>query len=280
MPRLNLFITSALLIFCFSLTAQTSVISINIRYDNPGDGSNNWHQRKSEMIKLLHHYEPAIFGIQEGLIHQVNYLDSNLVNYNYIGVGRDDGKESGEFSAIFYDTTKFQIEKTATFWLSDTPDKISVGWDASMERICTFGLFTEKKSGKQLWVFNAHFDHIGLLARANSALLILNKIKELNPENSPVILMGDLNTIPEDRPIQALLQGLEDAKAISGKPFYGPVGTFNGFKDIVMDKRIDYIFTKGLKVLSYEHIDDRRTNNLFISDHLPVKAELLFPIDN
>ncbi len=263
--------------FTISLMAQTtSFMTINIRYDNPNDTPNNWHERKAEMVQMLKFYEPEIFGIQEGLVHQVSYLDSTLINYKYIGVGRDDGKSKGEFSAIFFDSTVYELVEQSTFWLSGTPDEISVGWDASMERICTYGLFKHKTSGLQCWVFNAHFDHIGEAARSNSASLILTKIRQLNKQDLPVIVMGDFNALPGSRAITAFKTALDDGQDISIKPFYGPVGTFNRFSDQVLPGRIDYIFTSKLKVLTYVHIDDRRESNLFISDHLPVMVEVGF----
>lgn len=266
------------LIFTIALTGQTtSLMTINIRYDNPGDKENNWHERKAEMVKMLKHYEPQIFGIQEGLFHQVNYLDSTLTSFQYIGVGRDDGKTKGEYSAIFFDSTVYEILEQSTFWLSETPDEISVGWDASMERICTYGLFKHKSSEQRFWVFNAHFDHIGEAARSNSASLILAKIRQLNKQKLPVVVMGDFNALPDSRAITAFKTSLDDGKEISDKPFYGPTGTFNRFSNQVLPGRIDYIFTSKLKVLSYIHIDDRRDNNLFISDHLPVMVEVEFP---
>lgn len=273
-PRKLLFILLTIFVTGSLFSQSAVVMTLNIRYDNPEDTPNNWDQRKAAMVRMLRHYDPAIFGIQEGLIHQVNYLDSCLTDYTYIGVGRDDGAKKGEFSAIFYDTTQFELLETSTFWLSETPDMISVGWDAAMERICTFGLFRDKMSGQPFWVFNTHFDHIGQIARANSASLILAKIRKLNTQKLPVVLMGDFNSLPEDRPIQALMNGLMDGQTITEQPFYGPVGTFSGFTEEVMLRRIDYIFVQKFKVLSYVHIDDRRDDHLFISDHLPIMATL------
>jgi endonuclease/exonuclease/phosphatase family metal-dependent hydrolase len=265
------------LFFALGLASQTArLMTINIRYDNPGDKENNWHERKAEMVQMLKHYEPQIFGIQEGLVHQAAYLDSTLTDYQYIGVGRDDGKTKGEFSAIYFDSTVYEVMEHSTFWLSETPDEISVGWDASMERICTYGLFHHKASGHKFWVFNAHFDHIGEAARSNSASLIIAKVRQLNKQNLPVVVMGDFNAYPGSRAITAFKTTLDDGQDISIKPFYGPIGTFNRFSNQVLPGRIDYIFTSKLKVLSYVHIDDRRANNLFISDHLPVMVEAAF----
>ena len=114
-----------------------TIISYNIRYDNKWDKENNWLLRRNRLCQLLKDYKPSIFGIQEGLVHQVAFIDSSLSKYEYIGVGREDGKLKGEFCAIFYDTTRFENKKNSTFWLSETPDAASVGWDAALERICT-----------------------------------------------------------------------------------------------------------------------------------------------
>lgn len=248
-----------------------NLISYNIRYDNKGDTINNWNDRKATMAALIQHYDADIVGTQEGLHHQITYLDSALPGFSYLGVGRDDGKEKGEYTAIFYNTDKFKVLKTNTFWLSETPEKVSVGWDAALERICTYALFEDLDTKKQFWVFNTHFDHIGTKARTNSAQLIYKKINEINTDDLPVILMGDLNLTPDTEAIQFFKKYLTDAKDISKKPFYGPVGTFNGFKqDRILKDRIDYFFVKNVKVLSYTHIDDRMANNKHISDHLPV----------
>ena len=254
-----------------SLSQTTNLISFNIRYDNTGDTINNWNDRKASLAKLIQHYDADIVGVQEGLHHQVDFLNSALTNYSYVGVGRDDGQEKGEYSAIFYNSNKFKVLKTNTFWLSETPEKVSVGWDASMERICSYALFENLKTKKQFWVFNTHFDHRGMQARTNSAQLIYKKINEINSSKLPVILMGDLNLTPDTEPIQYLKKNLTDAIEISKKPFYGPTGTFNGFdQDRIMENRIDYFFVKNVDVLSYTHIDDRMPNNKHISDHLPI----------
>ncbi|MBU2904834.1 endonuclease/exonuclease/phosphatase family protein [Arenibacter algicola] len=254
-----------------SFSQTTNLISFNIKYDNTSDTINNWNKRKASLAKLIQHYDADIIGIQEGLHNQVDYLNNALNGYSYVGVGRDDGQQKGEYSAIFYNSDKFKVLKTNTFWLSETPEKVSVGWDASLERICTYALFENVRTKKQFWVFNTHFDHRGKQARVNSAQLIYKNIKEINTTDLPVILMGDLNLTPDTEPIQFLKKNLTDALEISQKPFYGPIGTFNGFdQDRIMENRIDYIFVNNIDVLSYTHIDDRMPNNMHISDHLPV----------
>ena len=252
-----------------------TIVSYNIRYDNNWDIENSWEIRRSNIIQMLIKYSPSILGIQEGLLNQVQYIDSSLINYDYIGVGRDDGKEKGEFCAIYFDTTRYVLLKNSTFWLSETPDTISVGWDAALERICTYGLFKDRITKKEFWIFNTHFDHMGSIAREKSSGLILKRIKKINRQSLPVILMGDFNSIPNSPPVKEIITELSDALQISTEKLHGPRGTFNGFnEDLPIEKRIDYIFTKKLTVLSYRHINDRLENNRHISDHLPVMIKI------
>jgi len=254
---------------------EIKILTYNIKYDNVNDTVNNWNDRKDAMVDLLKNYEPGIIGMQEVLHHQLSYLVEQLPDFESIGVGRDDGKEKGEYSPILFNSKKYRLLNSNTFWLSETPEEISIGWDASMERICTYALFEDLRSGNQFYVFNTHFDHIGTEARKKSVALIVSKIKALNNDHLPVALMGDLNLSPEKAPIQFLKNALSDGQSISQKTFYGPTGTFNGFDhDRILNHRIDYIFVQNFKVLEYTHIDDRMENNKHISDHLPVLARI------
>jgi len=181
-----------LLIFLFipaiAFGQTFNVMTYNIRYDNPSDGKNAWSLRKECLVSQIEKYNPAILGIQEGLHHQVLYLDSCFSKYAYIGVGRDDGKTKGEYCAIFYDTLQFRVIESSTFWLSGTPERVSVGWDAALERICTYAIFENVQTGKRILVFNTHFDHIGVIARKKSAQLIVSKEHEINSEKLPVLI--------------------------------------------------------------------------------------------
>jgi endonuclease/exonuclease/phosphatase family metal-dependent hydrolase len=253
-----------------------NVMTYNIRFDNPDDQNDSWDRRKDLILEQLLFYEPAVFGIQEGMHHQVQYLDDSLPGYEYVGVGRDDGRTGGEYSAVYYNHRLFTRVKDHTFWLSETPGEPSVGWDAAMERICTCVLLRDKKSGKQLWVFNTHFDHVGEKARRNSARLILDKINELNVDNHPVVLMGDLNAQPDDQPIQRIGSRMQDTRMISQTRPFGPEGTYNGFRfDEPVKRRIDYVFVDGLKVLKYGVLSDPE-NLQYPSDHFPVMARVKF----
>ena len=278
MKILYQYILSVFILFTISSNIYSqphSIISYNIRYDNNWDIENSWKIRRNKISKILVQYSPSIIGIQEGLLNQVQYIDSSLIDYDYVGVGRDDGKKKGEFCAIYFDTTRYVLLKNSTFWLSETPDTISVGWDAALERICTYGLFKDRITKEELLVFNTHFDHIGVVAREKSSELILKRINKINRQSLPVILMGDFNSIPNSSPVKEIKTELSDALQISLEKLQGPRGTFNGFnEDLPIEKRIDYIFTNDLKVLSYTHINDRLNNNRHISDHLPVMIKI------
>jgi len=272
-------VLSFVLIFSGGIFAQNlEVMTYNIRYANENDGENSWSKRKDHLANQIKFYEPDIFGVQEGLLEQMDYLKENLHKYNYVGVGREDGKNKGEFSALFYDTDQFKVLKEDTFWLSETPEKISVGWDAALPRICTFALFENKTSKQKFWIFNTHFDHIGEKAREESAKLIFSKIEKINTAYLPVILMGDFNLEPESNAIQFLSEEMDDSKSLSKNVVFGPDGTFNGFNFLEpVTRRIDYIFTsKGdLEVLKYAVLSDS-WNLKYPSDHLPVFVELRF----
>lgn len=240
-------------------------MTYNIRYDNPHDGINSWSNRKEKVCNIILDNEIDIIGIQEGLYHQVRYLEESLDHYSYVGVGRDDGMQKGEFSAIFYKTDKFNILKSGTFWLSETPDTVSTGWDAAMERICTWAVFEATNSKDHLWVFNTHFDHIGDTARLESARLILQQISKLNKHTEAVILMGDFNASPSSPPIVNIISaGYNNATEKS-------LPTYNGFKQQKTGTQIDFIFYKQLKKLS-DSIILTNDKGLFPSDHFPVTA--------
>jgi endonuclease/exonuclease/phosphatase family metal-dependent hydrolase len=255
-----------------------TLMSYNIRYDirNPLD-PDTWEKRREFLVSQLQFSEPDVLGIQEGLHHQVEYLDSLLPEYSYAGVGRDDGAGAGEYSAVFYRKDRYRLLRTSTFWLSEDPGRPSVGWDASMERICTWILLEEIRSEQSFWVFNTHFDHIGTEARKNSSRLIIAKITQLNTESYPVVLMGDLNLTPDQEPIEYISGHLADSRH-TAEFMFGPEGTFNGFEhDHPAERRIDYIFTDSsrVRVRKYAVLNESR-NGRYPSDHFPVLAEIEF----
>ncbi len=268
----------SLLLIPFLLSGQSlRVMTYNIRYDNPKDGTNNWLMRKKELVDQIDKLHPQIFGIQEGLYHQTKFIDSAFVKYTFIGVGREDGKTKGEFAAIFYDSTKFELKTSDTFWLSETPNEPSAGWDAYHKRICTYGCFIHKKTEQEFWVFNVHLDHAGSKSRKNSAKLLLKTINYLVDENIPVFVMGDFNCSPSDAPVKIIKKELKDAYKYADKNSSQVEGTFNNFENsFTPEDRIDYIFVKNIKLKRYEHRNDRRIDGYFFSDHLPVFVDFNF----
>ena len=240
---------------CLSgFSQQINIITFNIRYNTPNDGVNAWPNRIDMVSGLLKFHDPDIFGFQEALIGQIQDIQNKLPDFEWFGVGRDDGKVGGEFSPIFFNKSKFILIDHGTFWLSETPNEPSKGWDAALNRIVTWGKFKSKVTGKPFYVFNTHFDHIGVEARKNSAELISKKIEELiNDQNYPVILTGDFNLTPEQEPVLLIKKFLKDSREISEQSPYGPVGTFNSFDwNAAMDERIDYIFVNDrISVLKY-----------------------------
>ncbi|KGO94570.1 endonuclease/exonuclease/phosphatase family protein [Flavobacterium subsaxonicum] len=271
-----------ILTIAFSLLATTltmaqniKVITYNLRLETTTDGDNQWNNRKAWLAQQVLFYEPDFMGVQEALPQQVHYLDSTFVNYNFIGVGRDDGKNKGEHSAIFYNSKKYKVVQQSTFWLSQTPDKPSLGWDAAYNRVCSYGLFEDIKTKQRLWVFNTHFDHVGDVARVESAKLILKKIKELNTQNLPFVLTGDFNLEDISESIKLIASAVNDSKTVA-KQVFGPDGTFNNFEfNKPVTTRIDYIFTAKNKITvnKYAVLSDSK-NCKYPSDHLPVYAEL------
>ena len=161
---------------------EFAVMTYNIRLDVTSDADNDWNHRNHFLTDQLAYYAPAIFGIQEALPHQVMDIQLALSSYNHIGIGRE-GENQGEASSIFYQSSRFTVQHETTFWLSPTPDVISKGWDAACLRVCTFGLFTQLKTGKQFWVFNTHLDHMSEEAKTKGLELILAKIKAVNTQN-------------------------------------------------------------------------------------------------
>ena len=270
-------LTIICLLLVLQINAQElSVMTYNIKLDYPKEGENSWINRKPFFINQIKFYEPDIFGVQEAMPNQMKDIDSLLPKYSFVGVGRDDGKDEGEYSAIFYNKEKMNVLKSSTFWLSETPDQVSMGWDAVCNRICTYALFEDKTSGKRFWMFNTHFDHVGVEARKNSATLIIQKIKEINAETLPVILSGDFNMEDTHESIQFIEQHLKDSKSIA-KVVFGPLGTFNNFEfDKPVTRRIDFIFVSPeISVEKYAVLSDS-WDCKYPSDHLPVYIKFHF----
>lgn len=257
----------------FSSFAQFgTVATYNIRYDGHTDLANDWVERKVPIAQFILSNQIDIIGFQEVLHNQLLDLHALLPNYKHVGVGRDDGKTQGEYAPIFYDSTKYTAVQSGTFWLSPTPQIPSRGWDAALNRICTYVLLKEINGGDLTWVFNTHFDHIGVEARLHSAELILDQIAEfLQTQNAPVLLIGDFNMEPTDRGIQLIRSSYKDLTCSLRHPELCSASTFNGFTATTSDdKRIDYIFGSAHILPSRHLVDQTNFDRSYPSDHFPV----------
>lgn len=278
-------------LFCFALAAilttaftqenkmcTLKVATFNLRMDTPSDGENAWTYRKEKVKGLIRFHDFDICGTQEGFKHQLDDI-LELENYAYVGVGRDDGKDAGEHSAILYKKDRFDVLEKGNFWYSETPDVPGKGWDARCcNRICSWAKFKDKKTGKEFCVFNSHYDHEGRIARRNSSLLLLKRINEI-AGNLPVFCTGDFNATPDDEPIQLIYNDgkLMDSYWITQQPPYGTEGTFNSFNlNSPMKDRIDYIWvTKNITVIKYGTLNEQQYGR-FPSDHFPVLINAVF----
>ena len=253
---------------CSNTSEKVNIMTYNIRLDTETDGINMWDNRKEGIVSLIKEEDVDILGIQEALPDQIDYLSNQLKDYNYIGEGRNGGN-SGEYSAIYFKSERISLKEEETFWLSETPRVPSIGWDAAIKRIVTLGVFYIKNSKKELIVYNTHFDHIGKVAREKSAIMILNHITKNNYLDKSLIVMGDLNANTDELTIKVLSEKLEDSFKMS--PLKDSIGTFNGFDiNSKLSDRIDYVFTKNIKIIEYRHIDKKLPNGLWPSDHLPI----------
>lgn len=276
MKRLTVILMLAL---AFGAGAQEmKIISFNIRYNSWEniDGENGWPNRKAAVARMILEERPAAIGLQEALIDQLLYLDSCLPGYRRIGVGRDDGKEAGEFMAIYYDTAWLSADMSSTLWLSETPWKASKGWDAACYRTVTCAFFTDKRSGRSFSYFNTHLDHVGKVARAESAKYIAELVKE--SEGFPVILGGDMNSTIDDTIFGAFYKaGLKDARTMTGSTSHAITYNAFGGRDQsgngTEGKVIDHFFVRGANVLRFRTLDGNY-GVPYISDHYPIAVIL------
>ncbi len=280
-------------------------MTFNIRYDNPRDGENVWPNRKEKVASVVQLYQADIVGMQEALRQQIDQLAKLLPAYDWIGVGRQDGKDAGEFTPIFYRRDRLKLVEQNTFWLSETPDKPgSRSWDAALPRIVTWAKLrlanAEEGSPRDFYVFNTHFDHIGLVARLESAKLIRAKVAEIAKE-APCLVLGDLNCTADSPPYRWLIgsplpaagtapsessaasksspadaglpPALTDAGAVARRPHHGPTTTWNGFTALAPGRKIDHILVHGPLQIERQAILADHWDGKFPSDHLPVMVE-------
>ena len=252
------------------------IATYNLRYANPKDSGNLWQDRKQHVVNLIRYHGFEIFGTQEGLRIQLDDLKNMMPEFSFYGIGRDDGMSKGEHSAIFYRNDRFEVLDKGDFWLSLTPEKPGPGWDANLNRICSWLKLRDKQSSRSFYVFNAHYDHQGVKARVESSKLIIEKIKTIAGD-ADCIFMGDLNGGWESDWYLTLDRSdwLKDSRH-TATIVYQPNGSFNGFRfDDVRKDVIDHIFiTKKFKAGRWAVLTDTY-NGKFPSDHFPVMVELM-----
>ena len=252
---------------------EVKVISYNIRFANKKDGANIWQNRAKASPAMIKDYAPDVFGVQEALAVQLEYLDDKLPHYSFVGVGREDGKKKGETMAIFYNTRKVRLLDWGTYWLSETPEKPSRGWDADCKRTATWTLMEMKGSGKKFFYVNTHLDHRGDMAQQKGLELILERIAAMNPEGLPMILTGDFNVEPDAPVLYGLNAKMTDARRSALKT--DSRATFNAWGKSA--SIIDYIYHSGFsECAEYETIVRQYKGVLYISDHYPIVSRLVF----
>ena len=253
----RLFTLALSLVAVLGVQAQELLVgTYNVRYQNESDAKqgNGWSQRCPVICEILSYESPDIFGTQEAKVGQIHDLLKGLPEYDYIGVARDDGREEGEYSAIFYHKGRLKKIRSGNFWLSETPDRPALGWDAACIRICTWGEFEDLRTHQRLYFFNLHLDHVGRRARMESARLVMSRIRSLVPAGASHILTGDFNVDQTDE-VYGLLTStalLRDSYAIAERKL-APNGTFNAFDtELKTPSRIDHIFVSpDYRVLRY-----------------------------
>ena len=280
MKRSALMIMAALLILPLTVRAQKNnedtdglkVMSYNIRLGSANDGTNSWAMRYIATGEMLEDQKPDVFGVQEALEYQVRFIEE-MCGYESVGVGRDNGKKEGEYMSIFWNKKKVSMLKWGTFWLSETPDKPSMGWDAACKRTATWALMKDKRTGKKFYLVNTHLDHKGKEAQKNGLKLIVERIAEINPDGYPMILTGDFNMEPDNSNLVDLDSKMQSVRKVAEKT--DAHDTFNGWgrgKGI-----IDYIYVSGFSSYpEYQTVTKRYADRKFVSDHYPVCARLIF----
>lgn len=273
-------------------TPDLCVMTFNIRYGTADDGENSWDKRKDLVFDVLRSNDPDVVGLQEALRSQIDDIRAALPEYGEIGVGRDDGKTGGEYSAILYKKDRLAVAESGTFWLSDTPAVPgSKSWGNNITRICTWGRFVPKSPGKSFYMFNTHLDHISQYSRERSAILLTTRIHD-RAQKDPIILTGDFN-VGEDNVVVRYFKGEHELRIVTDGQSRNPmplvdtfrvlhpgaseVGTFHSFGGSRSNAKIDYIFVQpSTQVLQAEILHDNKDNH-YPSDHFPVKAAIRFP---
>ena len=256
---------------CGRQAETLDVISYNIRMGVADDGENSWEHRRGATIDMLQDKRPDIFGVQEAFDFQLQYITDSLPQYGSVGIGREDGKHAGEHMSIFYNTERVTLIEWGTFWLSETPEVPSMGWDAACPRTATWALL--EKGGHRFYYVNTHLDHVGKEAQKNGLALIVDRIADINPDGFPMVLTGDFNVTPDDVVLDELETRMLNARNTAAET--DSLGTFNGWGNA--DSIIDYIWYSGFSSCEkFETVRTQYGSIPYISDHYPVHATLVF----
>ena len=281
MKRILLIALSAVILLPFDSQAKKNeleelkVMSYNIRMGIAKDGTNSWEFRCPATIAMLKDQQPDIFGVQEAFEFQIKFIEEYCRNYRSVGVGRDDGKKKGEYMSIFWNKKRVKLIKWGTFWLSETPDKPSRGWDAHCRRTATWALMKDKKTGKKFYYVNTHLDHKGKEAQKNGLKLIVDRIESINPQGYPMVLTGDFNIKPDNAALTDLDARMQSARKVAAVT--DSHNTFNGWSVKPTDSVIDYIYISGFSACpEYQTVTKKYADKQFVSDHYPIFARLIF----
>lgn len=279
MKRLSLIILAVMMVFDIfaqekenTVSDGLKVMSYNIRLGSADDKTNAWALRYTATGKMLEDQKPDVFGVQEALEYQVRYI-KEMCGYESVGVGRENGKKEGEHMSIFWNKKTVKMLKWGTFWLSDTPDKPSMGWDAACFRTATWALMKDKRTGKKFYFVNTHLDHVGKEAQKNGLKLIVDRIAKINPQGYPMVLTGDFNIRPDNANLADLDSMMQSTRKIAAKT--DSHDTYNGWGK--GSGIIDYIYVSGFSACpEYQTVTKRYEDRKFVSDHYPIFARLIF----
>ena len=261
----------ALMSIACNRTSEIKVMSYNIRLSSgtiKADSIYHWEHRKQASLNLMHEENPTVFGLQEACPDQMDYMVENLPEYGYIGVGRDDGKRKGEFMSIFYKKEEVEFIDGGTFWLSETPDQVSKGWDAACFRTCTWAILKKKDTGKKFVYMNTHLDHMGKVAREESIKLIVERAEKLTGGKLPVFITADFNSPTSNAIFKPMQETMLDARVEA--PVTDDRGTLNCWGTTPPGVVIDHVFYRGAEAQKFEVLRDKDYGAPYVSDHYPV----------
>ena len=244
------------------------LISYNLRTSHGKDGDNVWMKRRHATPEMIRREAPDVFGVQEGLIDQLHYIDAECPQYARVGVGRDDGKEGGEIMAVFYLRDRYDLLDHGDLWLSETPDRVSRGWDGACNRTMTWVHLREKATGKEFYYFNTHLDHKGVVARREGVKLVVREVQQIAGRKAAGVVGGDLNSTIDDRIFDPLKKFMTPAREKA--PVTDRKGTYNGWGQAPNSMVIDHLFVRNMKCLSYRTLDGDY-GVPYISDHYPIE---------